>query len=202
MLSSSTTVPPKPHRRRCRAPEIPALHPPAQLISPKPRSAGHQTPPAAASRFPVAPCLEECRAERDVPTTGTKVEQPQVHAAGRVHIPASTEDASVGVHMSPERSCGLCSGRSPCPAAGLQEVCGQWETGWWQCWIFFFFLNRTPGEKHREKGMHKPAAHTRCTPNASQAALHCSRVHIAVPFRCRCCRLRSWWHRCCPCHGQ
>lgn len=35
----------------------------------------------------------------------------------------------MGVHMSPGHSGGLCRGRSPHPAAGLQEVCGQRENG-------------------------------------------------------------------------
>lgn len=39
----------------------------------------------------------------------------------------------------------------------------QWDSG------NVGFLNRIPKEKHRGKGMHKPAAHTRCPPNASHS---------------------------------
>lgn len=73
---------------------------------------------------------------------------------------------------------------------------GLWPVGKWDGSNVGFIFNWTSGEKHREKGMHKPAAHTRRTPNASQAALLRSCVHITVPFWCCCCRPRSQQHHC------
>jgi len=124
---------------------------------------------------------------------GAKVERPQVHAAQRVHVPASTVDAPVGVRVSPGCSCGLCRGRSPCPAAGLQELYNQWERDGSN---IGFFFSQTPGEKHRAKGMHKRAAHMRRSLDTSQAALRRSHMRIAVLFRCCSCRPSSQRHRC------
>lgn len=182
MPSTSTAVPPKPHRRRCRAPESPALHPPAQLLSLKPSSAGHQTLPAAAPRLLLAPCPDKHRAAQDMATTG----RPQVHAAVRVHIPARihiparvhiptrTEDAYVGVHRCPKRRCGRCRGTSPCPATG-----GWWEMGWRQFRNVFFSI------RHQERSTGRKGS---TNPQLTHSA---PRTHPGLRYTAHVCTLLS-----------